>query len=123
MSSLGAAPRAVVPVSSARAEASRNNGAKSRGPRTPEGKARSSQDALKHGMRAQKYVVLPEEDGAEFAELEAALIAELAPDGALPGRARAARGGRRLAARAGPIASRPSCSRSAISQAAGSGSR
>jgi hypothetical protein len=83
MSSAGAAPRAAVPVSSARAEASRKNGAKSRGPRSEEGKARSAQNALKHGMRAQKYVVLPEEDHAEFADLEAALVAELAPVGAL----------------------------------------
>jgi len=83
MSSPGAAPRAAVPVTSARAEASRKNGAKSRGPRTEEGKARSAQNALKHGMRAAKYVVLPDEDAAEFAELEAALVAELAPVGAL----------------------------------------
>jgi hypothetical protein len=83
MSSAGAAPRAAVPVSSARAEASRKNGARSRGPTTPEGKARSAQNALKHGMRAQKYVVLPEEDAAEFAALEAALILELAPQGVL----------------------------------------
>jgi hypothetical protein len=45
MSSVGAAPRAAVPVSNARAEASRKNGAKSRGPRTFEGKARSAQNA------------------------------------------------------------------------------
>jgi hypothetical protein len=83
MSSIGAAPRAAVPVSNARAEASRKNGAKSRGPNTPEGKARAAQNALKHGLRAQKYVVLPEEDAAEFAELEAAMIEELAPVGAL----------------------------------------
>jgi hypothetical protein len=83
MSSLGAAPRAAVPISSARSEASRRNGAKSRGPKTPEGKARSSQNALKHGMRAEKYVVLPEEDADEFADLQAALIEELAPVGAL----------------------------------------
>jgi hypothetical protein len=83
MSSAGAAPRAAVPVSSARAEASRRNGAKSRGPKTPEGKARASRNALKHGMRAQKYLVLPEEDADEFAGLEAELVAELAPVGAL----------------------------------------
>ena len=83
MSSAGAAPRAAVPVSSARAEASRKNGAKSRGPKTLEGKARSARNALKHGMRAQNYVVLPDEDVAEFAALEAALIEELAPVGAL----------------------------------------
>jgi hypothetical protein len=83
MSSVGAAPRAAVPVSNARAEASRRNGAKSRGPKTPEGKARSVQNELKHGMRAQKYLVLPEEDAAEFAALEAALVEELAPTGAL----------------------------------------
>jgi hypothetical protein len=83
MSSAGAAPRAAVSISSARAEASRKNGAKSRGPRTPEGKARSAQNALKHGMRAEKYVVLPEEDGAGFAALEAALTMELAPQGVL----------------------------------------
>jgi hypothetical protein len=83
MSSAGAAPRAVVPVSNARAEASRRNGAKSRGPKTEEGKARSAQNALKHGMRAQKYLVLPDEDAAEFAALEAALVEELAPTGAL----------------------------------------
>jgi hypothetical protein len=83
MSSAGAAPRAAVPVSNARAEASRRNGAKSRGPKTPEGKARSAQNALRHGMRAQRYVVLPDEDAVEFAELQAALIEELAPVGAL----------------------------------------
>jgi hypothetical protein len=83
MSSVGAARGAAVPVSNARAEASRKNGAKSRGPKTPEGKARSAQNALKHGLRAQKYVVLPEEDADEFAELQAAMVAELAPVGAL----------------------------------------
>jgi hypothetical protein len=70
-------------VLSARAEASRQNGAKSHGPRTEEGKARSAQNALRHGLRAQKYLVLPEEDAAEFAALETALLEELAPVGAL----------------------------------------
>jgi hypothetical protein len=68
---------------SARAEASRKNGARSRGPKTPEGKARSAQNALKHGFRAQRYVVLPDEDAAAFQVLEAALMEELAPQGVL----------------------------------------
>jgi hypothetical protein len=54
-----------------------------RGPRTAAGKARSARNALKHGLRAAKYLVLPDEDAAEFAGLEAALIEELAPVGAL----------------------------------------
>jgi hypothetical protein len=83
MSSTGAAHRAAVPVSSARAEASRKNGAKSRGPTTPEGKARSAQNALKHGLRADKHIVLAHEDAAEFTALEAAMLDELAPAGAL----------------------------------------
>jgi hypothetical protein len=82
MSSIGAAPRAV-PLSPARAEASRRNGAKSCGPKTPEGKARSAQNALKHGLRAQKHVVLPGENAAEFEAVETALLEELAPEGAL----------------------------------------
>jgi hypothetical protein len=83
MSDTGAAPRAAVPISSARAEASRQNGARSRGPKTPEGKARSSRNPLKHGLRAQKHVVLPVEDATEFQALEAAMTLELAPVGAL----------------------------------------
>jgi hypothetical protein len=74
---------AAASLSNARAEASRKNGARSRGPKTLEGKTRSAQNALKHGMRAQRYVVLPDEDAGEFAALEAAMIAELAPVGAL----------------------------------------
>ena len=82
MSSTGAA-RAAANVTNARAEASRKNGAKSRGPKSEEGKARSARNALKHGMRAQMYVVLPDEDAAEFGELQATLVEELAPVGAL----------------------------------------
>ena len=68
---------------SARAEASRRNGAKSRGPKSAKGKARSSRNALRHGMRAEKHVVLPEEDTAAFEAFEKALTEELAPEGAL----------------------------------------
>jgi hypothetical protein len=83
MSSAAAVPCAAVPLSNARAEVSRRNGAKSRGPITQEGKARSAQNALKHGFRAQKHVVLADEDAAAFKALEAALLAELAPEGVL----------------------------------------
>ena len=41
---------------------------KKRGPNTPEGKARSSMNALKHGLRARTFGILPEEDQAEWAE-------------------------------------------------------
>jgi hypothetical protein len=70
-------------LSPARAAASRRNGARSRGPKTPEGKGRSAQNALKHGMRAQKCIVLPGERASAFEAFEAALLAELAPEGAL----------------------------------------
>jgi hypothetical protein len=81
MSTIGAAPRAA--VHTARAEASRRNSARSRGPKTPEGKVRAAQNALEHGLRAAKHVVLPDEDAAAFAALEAALLDDLAPVGAL----------------------------------------
>jgi hypothetical protein len=83
MSNVGAAPRAAVPVSNACAEASRKNGARSRGPRTALGKTRSALNALRHGLRAEKYVVLADGNDAEFRALEAALLEDLAPESAL----------------------------------------
>jgi hypothetical protein len=83
MQSTGAAPALALAGMSARAQASRINGARSRGPKTEAGKARSSQNALKHGLCAQRFVVLADEDAAEYAAHEEALLAELAPDGAL----------------------------------------
>jgi len=68
---------------SARALASRNNGARSRGPKTAAGKARSSRNALKHGLCAKQLLIVPEEDAAAFEALQAQLLAELAPVGAL----------------------------------------
>jgi hypothetical protein len=56
--------------------------AQGRSVRRPQ-KARSAQNALKHGLCAQKHIVLPDENAAEFAALEAALVEELAPVGAL----------------------------------------
>ena len=39
---------------------------KKRGPNTPEGKARSAMNALKHGLRARDFCLLPEEDPEEW---------------------------------------------------------
>ena len=49
-------------------EANRQNAQKSTGPKTEEGKARSSKNALKHGLTAE-HVVLPNEDPEAFNEL------------------------------------------------------
>ncbi len=68
---------------SARAAASRANGAKSKGPTTALGKARSAQNALKHGLCARKHVLLPDDSRAEFKALEGALLEDLRPEGAL----------------------------------------
>jgi hypothetical protein len=83
MHSVGvAAPRAAFDMS-AGAQASRINGAKSRGPTTPQGKARSSQNAVKHGLCAERFVVVGDEDPQAFAALQTALEGEQAPDGTL----------------------------------------
>ena len=49
----------------AQRKANRENAKKSTGPRTPEGKARSSQNALKHGLLA-RDAVMADEDPAEY---------------------------------------------------------
>jgi len=72
-----------VPQPGARALASHRNGARSRGPKTAAGRARSSQNALKHGRRARRLVLLADEDPAEYRAFHAAGRAELAPIGAL----------------------------------------
>jgi hypothetical protein len=54
-------------ASQKRIDANRRNAQNSTGPRTKEGKARSSQNALKHGLRAEE-VVLPTEDPQAFKE-------------------------------------------------------
>ncbi|MBI4319056.1 MAG: hypothetical protein HY675_11255, partial [Chloroflexi bacterium] len=71
--------------SEANIQANRRNAQSSTGPQTPEGKARSSQNALKHGIRAQaildiQFEVL-DEDPADFAALLQALVDDLRPVG------------------------------------------
>ena len=63
-------------------DAARASGAKSRGPATPEGKAKCALNALKHGLTA-KTVVLPIESEDAFNELHNALIAEFEPAAAV----------------------------------------
>ena len=49
------------------------------GPRTPEGKARSSMNALKHGLTAQTSALMPTEDPAEYAQFHADMLNDLRP--------------------------------------------
>ena len=47
----------------------RANAQHSTGPRTPEGKAASAQNAFKHGLSIQRHAVLRDEDPAQYAQL------------------------------------------------------
>ncbi|MCU1238951.1 MAG: hypothetical protein JWP63_6918 [Candidatus Solibacter sp.] len=58
--------------------AARINGARSRGPVTPEGKAHSSRNALRHGLLA-NVIVLPNEDPAVFEDLFYVLVGSFNP--------------------------------------------
>jgi hypothetical protein len=67
---------------SVRALINRKNAANSTGPRTAEGKRRSSLNALRHGLTGQT-VVLPEDDLAAYQKHCAQFHAELKPQGLL----------------------------------------
>ncbi len=69
-------------TSAAQVLANRSNARKSTGPRTPEGKAAASQNAVKHGLLAEQ-VVIKGEDPEEFDLYRAGMLAELAPVGAV----------------------------------------
>jgi len=72
-------------LSDARVAANRANAQHSTGPRTPEGKATSSLNALKHGLFSRNFDLAAgplKEDRAEFDAFAAALVAEYQPEGA-----------------------------------------
>ena len=65
-------------VSDKQLEANRANAQKSTGPRTEEGKRRSSLNATRHGLTGQ-VIVVPEENLAAFNKFTAAQVANLDP--------------------------------------------
>jgi hypothetical protein len=62
-------------------QANRNNAGRSTGPRSQDGKAASSKNAVTHGVLS-KEIVLPTEDANEFEDLSNDLHRSLAPEGA-----------------------------------------
>jgi hypothetical protein len=64
-------------ISAKQYEANRRSASRSTGPRTAAGKARSSQNALKHGARAR--VLLPADDPAQYRTHVAGMLEEFAP--------------------------------------------
>ncbi len=69
-------------LSDARLAANRANARRSTGPRTPEGRARSSANSFKHGLTARK-VHLAAADKDDYEAHTAALLAELRPSGVI----------------------------------------
>ena len=62
--------------------ANRQNAVCSTGPRTAAGRAVSSQNAIRHGLRAE-HTVIPGEDPEEFNQFRQLMLDDLAPAGAL----------------------------------------
>lgn len=63
-----------------KAEANRQNARKSTGPKTPEGKARSAQNATKHGLTSLSLTpLLQDENPTAFETFQSEMLADLAP--------------------------------------------
>ncbi len=77
-----ASPSPNLSVSERKAAANRANAQRSTGPRTPDGKARSSLNALRHGILAKaayNAIIEGKERRAEFEEIVAGLAQEYQP--------------------------------------------
>jgi hypothetical protein len=72
--------RKPMPISDARRAAARANGAKSQGPATPEGKAKSALNAITHGLTA-SAIVLTTESKEKYEALLASYLERCDPDG------------------------------------------
>lgn len=69
-------------ISDKQLAANRRNATRSTGPRTPEGKARAAQNAIQHGLCAQR-ITLPGEDAHEWAVFHHQFLLDLQPNDAL----------------------------------------
>jgi len=69
-------------TSPAQTEANRQNALESTGPRTPEGKARSSKNALRHGLLSRE-VLLPDEPAEDLEAFRTSLHEAVQPEGEL----------------------------------------
>ena len=67
------------PISEKQLAANRANAAKSTGPTSPDGRARSSRNSCKHGLASEKFTVVRLEDISEVAHLRAHIIAAYQP--------------------------------------------
>lgn len=72
------------PISEAKLRANRENALKSTGPRTPEGKLKSSRNAVRHGiLGSEKFLLAGSESRKEWLRFRRRIFAELQPVGEL----------------------------------------
>src|SRR5207249_4041420 len=76
-------PKEAPMISQKKLQANRRNAQKSTGPKTPEGKAVSSQNGLTHGLTSRKFPILPGEDEAAYQEFHEAMVLDLKPRGVM----------------------------------------
>lgn len=62
-----------------KSETARRNGARSRGPKTPEGRARSARNATRHGLTAASAVLLDTESREQFEAFRQSHLLAFAP--------------------------------------------